>query len=75
MPFATVILLAGWTAIPKDVHEAAAMDGAGYFRTLFEIQLPMLVPIIPVPMMWTAVFLLTTDSQPAGGIERTDLGR
>ncbi len=32
LPFATVILLAGWTAIPKDIPEAAAVDGAGYFR-------------------------------------------
>ena len=40
LPFATVILLAGWTAIPKDIPEAAAVDGAGYFRTLFQIDAP-----------------------------------
>ena len=42
LPFATVILLAGWTAIPRDIPEACAVDGAGYFRTLFQITLPML---------------------------------
>lgn len=35
MPFSTVILLAGRTAIPKDIPEAAAVDGAGFWRTQF----------------------------------------
>jgi len=59
MPFATVILLAGWTAIPKDIPEAAAVDGAGYFRTLFEIQLPMLVPIMNVAVLFGTIFTFT----------------
>src|SRR5947209_11578390 len=28
LPFTTVILLAGWTSIPKDIPEAAMVDGA-----------------------------------------------
>ncbi|HEX9501430.1 MAG TPA: sugar ABC transporter permease, partial [Thermoanaerobaculia bacterium] len=48
LPFATVIILAGLTAIPRDIPEAAAVDGAGFFRTLFQITIPMMLPIINV---------------------------
>ena len=46
LPFATVILLAGWTAIPKDIPEAAEVDGARFLRRLFTIELPMMRPIM-----------------------------
>jgi multiple sugar transport system permease protein len=59
LPFATVILLAGWTAIPKDIPEAAAVDGAGYFRTLFQITLPMLLPIVNVALLFGVIFTFT----------------
>jgi multiple sugar transport system permease protein len=59
LPFATVILLAGWTAIPKDIPEAAAVDGAGYFRTLFQITLPMLLPIVSVALLFGIIFTFT----------------
>jgi len=59
LPFSTVILLAGWTAIPKDIPEAAAVDGAGYFRTLFQVTIPMLLPIINVALLFGTVFTFT----------------
>jgi multiple sugar transport system permease protein len=59
LPFATVILLAGWTAIPRDIPEACAVDGAGYFRTLFQVTLPMLLPIINVALLFGTVFTFT----------------
>ena len=59
LPFATVILLAGWTAIPRDIPEACAVDGAGYFRTLFQVTLPMLLPIINVALLFGIVFTFT----------------
>jgi len=59
LPFATVILLAGWTAIPRDIPEACAVDGAGYFRTLFQITIPMLLPIINVALLFGIVFTFT----------------
>ncbi|HEY4752839.1 MAG TPA: sugar ABC transporter permease [Candidatus Limnocylindrales bacterium] len=42
--FAMVILLAGLQAIPLDVQEAARIDGAGAWRRLFSITLPLLSP-------------------------------
>ena len=59
LPFATVILLAGLTAIPKDIVEAAAVDGAGFFRTRFQIILPMMLPIMNVAVLFGAIFTFT----------------
>jgi multiple sugar transport system permease protein len=59
LPFATVILLAGLTAIPKDIPEAAAVDGAGFFRTTFQITIPMMLPIINVAVLFGAIFTFT----------------
>jgi multiple sugar transport system permease protein len=59
LPFATVILLAGLTAIPKDIPEAAEVDGAGFFRTLFQITIPMMLPIINVAVLFGAIFTFT----------------
>ncbi|BCW82857.1 sugar ABC transporter permease [Arthrobacter sp. NicSoilE8] len=42
--FVMVILLAGLQAIPEDLYEAATVDGAGRWRRLFSITLPMLSP-------------------------------
>jgi len=59
IPFSTVILLAGLTAIPKDIPEAAAVDGAGFFRTLFQITIPMMLPIINVAVLFGMIFTFT----------------
>lgn len=44
--FVMVILLAGLQAIPQDVQEAAVIDGAGRWRRLISITLPLLSPSI-----------------------------
>jgi multiple sugar transport system permease protein len=59
LPFATVILLAGMTSIPKDIPEAAEVDGAGFFRRLFQIEIPMMLPIINVAVLFGIVFTFT----------------
>ena len=59
LPFATVIILAGWTAIPKDIPEAAAVDGARFFRRLFQIEIPMMLPIINVAVLFGVIFTFT----------------
>lgn len=43
---AMVVFLAGLQAIPKDLHEAALLDGAGKWRIFFRITLPLLTPVI-----------------------------
>lgn len=59
LPFATVILLAGLTSIPRDLPEAAAVDGAGFWRTHFTITLPMIRPIVLVAFLFGVVFTFT----------------
>src|SRR5438445_4093049 len=41
LPLATVILLGGLSGIPQDIHDAAEVDGARFFRHLFQITLPL----------------------------------
>lgn len=59
LPFATVILLAGLTAIPQDVKDAAEVDGAGFWRQLFYIRLPLLLPIMAVAVLYGMIFTFT----------------
>jgi multiple sugar transport system permease protein len=59
LPLATVILLAGLTAIPQDVKDAANMDGAGFWRQVFYIRLPLLLPIMAVATLFSLVFTFT----------------
>ena len=42
--FVMIILLAGLQAIDPDMYDAAKMDGAGWWRRLFSITLPLLSP-------------------------------
>lgn len=51
MGFYTLILLAGLQAIPKDMYEAAQMDGATPWRTLRRITLPLLMPNLIVVLV------------------------
>ena len=46
MPQTTVTLLAGLQQIPTELHEAAAMDGAGAWRRFISVTLPSLRPIV-----------------------------
>jgi len=49
--FYMLILLAGLQAIPKDLYEAARMDGTSEFRMLRRITLPLLMPTMLVVMV------------------------
>ncbi|MFS0725280.1 carbohydrate ABC transporter permease [Paenibacillus sp. 1P07SE] len=44
-PFAAIMLLAGLQGIPKDLYEAASMDGAGRWRQFANVTFPMLKPV------------------------------
>lgn len=59
LPLATVILLAGLTSIPQEVLDAAEVDGAGFWRRLFQIMIPMLLPIMTVAVLFGIVFTFT----------------
>ncbi|MDW3687322.1 sugar ABC transporter permease [Cupriavidus sp. CV2] len=59
LPLATVIILAGLHGIPQDIHDAAAMDGAGFWRHLLRINIPLVMPIMLVALLFGIVFTLT----------------
>jgi multiple sugar transport system permease protein len=59
LPLATVILLAGLSSIPKEIHEAARVDGAGFWRQHFRITLPLIRPIMLVALLFGLVFAFT----------------
>lgn len=59
LPLATVIILAGLTSIPQDIQDAALVDGAGYFRRLFHITIPLMLPIMLVAVLFGIVFTAT----------------
>lgn len=56
LPLGTVIVLAGLNSIPQEVQEQALVDGAGYFRRLFQVTLPMMLPIFGIAVLFTFVF-------------------
>ncbi len=58
-PFAIVIFLAGITAVPQDVIDAATIDGAGFWRRNYQIILPMILPIMAIGLIFGIVFTFT----------------
>jgi multiple sugar transport system permease protein len=58
-PFAIVIFLAGITAVPQDVIDAATVDGAGFWRRNYQIIMPMILPIVAVGLIFGIVFTFT----------------
>jgi len=59
LPLATVILLAGLTAIPQEILDAAEVDGAGFWRRLFQVMIPLLLPIMTIAVLFGVVFTFT----------------
>lgn len=50
-PLVMLILLAGLESIPKDIQEAAEIDGASYLKRLRYILLPLLKPFITMALI------------------------
>ncbi len=61
---AMVIYLAGLKSVPRSLHEAACLDGAGPVRRLWNVTLPMISPIIffQVVMAIIASFQIFTQA-------------
>jgi multiple sugar transport system permease protein len=54
-PFCFLVLLAGVEALPRDVYEAARIDGAGTLAALRHITLPLLAPTIAVTFVFRLI--------------------
>ena len=71
-PFMALLLLAGLTLVPRDLLEAAWVDGAGAAARFFRITLPIMRPMVLVALLFRtldafrifdAVFVLTRGSE------------
>ncbi len=51
-PFMALLLLAGLAVVPEDLLNAAHLDGAGAWRRLFKIILPLIKPAILVALLF-----------------------
>jgi multiple sugar transport system permease protein len=59
LPFATIIILAGLASIPRDVEDAAAVDGATGWRKMLYITIPLVLPIMTIALLFGIVFTAT----------------
>ena len=50
-PFSFIIMMAGLAALPKEPQEAASILGASKWRIFWEIQLPLLRPVIMLALI------------------------
>jgi putative aldouronate transport system permease protein len=56
LPVFNVILLANsFRSVPKELEEAAAMDGAGHWTILFKVLLPLSLPVLATVTLFVAV--------------------
>lgn len=56
LPLSAVILMAGLTSIPQDILDQADVDGAGFWRILFQIKLPLILPIMSIAVLFSIIF-------------------
>ncbi|WP_445818907.1 carbohydrate ABC transporter permease [Arthrobacter sp. G119Y2] len=62
-PFMMLLVLAGLQAQPKDVLEAAQVDGAGWWRTFISVTLPQLRRYIELGILLGAIYVVNTFDQ------------
>ena len=59
MPFGTITVLAGLTAVPADVIDAARIDGAGWWARFQNVIVPIIAPILFITLLFDLIFTLT----------------
>jgi raffinose/stachyose/melibiose transport system permease protein len=53
--YSMVIFLAGLQSIPQEIHEAAAIDGAGPVRRFWSVVRPLLAPALTINLMLSII--------------------
>ena len=56
LPFFAISFLAGLMTIPRELYEAAEVDGAKTFRQFWHITLPLLQPVIAVVVLFSTIW-------------------
>jgi ABC-type sugar transport system permease subunit len=63
LPFTFIILYAARLAIPKDLYEAARIDGATTYDSFRQVTLPLLGPAIAVALLFRYIFAFRIFSE------------
>ncbi|WP_274651962.1 carbohydrate ABC transporter permease [Paenibacillus humicola] len=61
---AIIIYLAGLQEIPDSLYESASIDGAGFFRKVFSITLPLLSPVILFNVVTSVIGIFQWFAEP-----------
>src|SRR5919202_5626864 len=59
VPFGAITVLAGLTAVPADVIDAARIDGAGWWARFRSVIVPIIAPILFIAVLFDLIFTLT----------------
>jgi multiple sugar transport system permease protein len=62
VPLAAVIVMAGLMAIPPEINDAVAVDGARTWRRMFQVTIPLLAPIIAVAVLFGVILTISDMS-------------
>jgi multiple sugar transport system permease protein len=52
-------MMAGLVAIPRDIEDAARVDGAGFWRRYLEVTLPLTLPVMAIAALFGAILIFT----------------
>ena len=77
IPFIMILLLAGLQALPKEVQEAAKVDGATPWQSFWQITFPLMLPVSVTAIVLRIIFQLkladivinTTSGGPGGATD------
>ena len=76
-PFMSLLLLAGLALVPEDLLKAAQVDGAGAWRRLTRIILPIIKPAVVVALLFRTldafrifdnIYVLTAGANDTGSV-------
>lgn len=75
LPFTFILLYTALLGIPRDLYEAAKVDGAGAWRRFVDVTVPLLVPAMLVAIVFRYIFAFRIFSEvwllTGGGPART----
>ena len=59
VPFGAIVVMAGLTALPADVIDAARVDGANWWQRFKSVIVPLIAPILFIAVLFDLIFTLT----------------
>jgi multiple sugar transport system permease protein len=60
VPYFGIMILAALQSVPKDIYEAAAMDGCGPVRSFFSLTLPYIAPTVIMTLLLRVIWVFNS---------------